>query len=238
MTRFDLHVHTGLSACAENSLSPLRLVARARTAGIRLLAVTDHNACANVRAALRAGRQHGVQVIPGVEVTTREEVHATALFDSLDALLDWQAVIDRLLPKAPNRPDFFGYQVIYDETDEIVAVDERLRQVGIAMGIDEVAAEVHRRGGRLVPAHVFRARNSLTSQLGFIDPSAAYDAVEVSKAEWRRARHVLGDRIEGFPVITGSDAHFLEDVGRTWLEVPADVPTAAELFRILGDAHR
>jgi len=230
MTRFDLHIHSALSACAENTLSPRRIVDRACQAGITLLALTDHNASANVPPALEAGRRHGVGVIPGIEVTTREEAHVLVLFDDLDTLTDWQAVVDAALPAVPNRVEFFGPQIVYDAADEIVGVDERLRQVGIEMGIDAITEAVHERGGVVIPAHVFRRRHSLTSQLGFIDPTAAYDAVEVTPREWRQQAHQLGRLVSGFPVVAGSDSHFLEDVGHWWLEVVEDVTTARGLM--------
>lgn len=233
MTRFDLHIHSALSACAENGLSPGRLVDRASQAGITLLALTDHNASANVSPTVEAGRRHGVGVIPGIEVTTREEAHVLALFDDLDTLADWQAVVDAALPAASNRPEFFGHQIVYDAADEIVGVDERLRQVGIGLGIDAITEAVHARGGVVIPAHVFRRRNSLTSQLGFIDSTAAYDAIEVTAAEWRREQRCLGQRLAGFPVVAGSDTHFLEDVGRWWLEVGAEVSTASGLMEVV-----
>ena len=230
MTRFDLHVHSALSACAENSLSPARIVGRASQAGLQLLALTDHNASANVSPTLEAGRQCGVGVIPGVEVTTREEVHVLVFFNDLATLADWQGVLDAALPVAPNRPEFFGYQVVYDAADEVIGVDERLRQVGIRLGLDAVTDAVHERGGVVVPAHVFRRRHSLSSQLGFIDPAAAYDAVEVTWKEWSRDGYRLGQRLCGYPVLAGSDTHFLEDVGRAWHEIAAPATTALEVL--------
>lgn len=219
MTRFDFHLHTALSACAENALSPARIVARAVASGLTMVAITDHNASGNVRTAVALGRDRGLAVIPGIEVMTREEVHVLVLYDSLEALEDWQAAVDEALPDAKNNEDYFGYQLLYDERDEIIGVDERLRQVGMSLGIDRVAAEVHRRGGLVVPAHVFRARHSLTSQLGFIDAAGGYDALEIRSRDWRRQGYRLGQCVDGYPVITGSDAHFLEDVGRVALEL-------------------
>jgi predicted metal-dependent phosphoesterase TrpH len=230
MTRFDLHIHSALSACVENSLSPGRIVERAARAGISVLALTDHNASANVAPTMAAGQRCGVGVIPGLEVMTREEVHVLVFFDDLAALADWQTRVDAALPAAPNRPEVFGEQILYDAADGIVGVDERLRQVGIGMGIDALADEVHARGGVVIPAHVFRCRHSLSSQLGFIDPGAVYDALEVTTAEWRRDGYRLGQRLCGFPVLSGSDTHFLEDVGRSWLEVGASAPTAGALI--------
>jgi len=233
MTRFDLHIHSALSACAEKALSPARIVDRASEAGISLLALTDHNASANVLPAVEAGRRRGVGVIPGVEVMTREEVHVLTLFGDVETLADWQGVLDAALPEAPNRPEFFGYQVLYDAADEIVGVDDRLRQVGIGLGVDAITEQVHDRGGLVIPAHVFRRRHSLTSQLGFVPTDAAFDAIEITAGEWAQKGCRLGQRLHGYPLVSGSDAHFLEDVGRTWLEVSEQARSAGEVMQAI-----
>ena len=64
-----------------------------------------------------------------------------------------------------------------------------------------------------------------------MDPSAPFDAVELSRPEWVKAGCRLGQRVEGFPAIAGSDAHFLEDVGRLRLELLAPVSSIHELIR-------
>ena len=236
MTRFDLHVHTALSACAENTMSPCRIIARAHGAGLGMVGITDHNASANVRPTLEQGRRYGICVVPGVEMTSREEAHVLVLFDRIETLDEWQQVIDDNLPAAANVPDIFGDQVVYSCDDEIVALDERLRQVGVNMGLSRVVEAVHERGGVVIPSHVFRNRHSLTSQLGLIDADAGYDALETRWRDWQQQDRHVGDCAYGYPVITGSDAHFLEDVGRVVLEVCDDVTTVSRLLASLRKA--
>ena len=48
----DLHIHTALSPCAEREMDPPRVFARARAAGLRIIAITDHNSTANLPAFL------------------------------------------------------------------------------------------------------------------------------------------------------------------------------------------
>jgi hypothetical protein len=225
MARFDWHIHTGLSACAEKVMTPRQILARARDAGLDMIAITDHNASGNLAPALRLAPAFGVHVVPGVEVMSREEVHVLALFREAAAAAAFQLEVDRLLPAAPNAPELFGEQLLYDEEDEIIGEDERLRQVGTALGLDPLVALIQRCDGVAIPAHVNRARFSLRSQLGFIDPAAAFAAVELQRSHWVREGHRPGDRVAGFPALTGSDAHFLEDVGRTCMDLPGVAPT-------------
>lgn len=234
MTCFDLHIHTALSACGENIMSPGKIIERARQTGLTTIALTDHNASGQVALACRLAGRQGLTVIPAIEVTSREEAHLLAYFPGLEELEEFQLLIDQNLPAMDNDPEIFGWQLIYDEHDKIIDVDEPLRQVGTDLTLDALTAAIHRLHGFSVPAHVFRHRYSLTSQLGFIDPESEFDAVEIRSKEWHRRRLRLGDWIEGFPAITGSDSHFLEDIGRCFLQSEKPASCLSELIRIIG----
>ena len=64
----DLHCH---STASDGILSPAELVSRAKTHGVTLLALTDHDTVAGVAEARAAGRQLGVAIIPGIEFSAR-----------------------------------------------------------------------------------------------------------------------------------------------------------------------
>ena len=81
--RADLHVHSVLSPCGDLEQSPRRIVQTARRRGLAIVGITDHNASENALPAIRLGEAAGVVVIPGMEVTTAEEVHVLALFGTL-----------------------------------------------------------------------------------------------------------------------------------------------------------
>ena len=98
MFALDTHVHSCLSPCAELDMHPAGLVAAAVAAGLDAVAVCDHNSAENVGAALRAAHAAGLTVIPGMEITSAEEVHILGLMPSLEAALDLQASVYRALP--------------------------------------------------------------------------------------------------------------------------------------------
>lgn len=74
------------------------------------VAITDHNVSGNVEAAIRAAASTDVTVLPGMEIETAEEAHLVVLFDTLDAMHAWQAIVDQALPPRQNDAQRFGAQ--------------------------------------------------------------------------------------------------------------------------------
>jgi 3',5'-nucleoside bisphosphate phosphatase len=62
--RFDLHTH---SVCSDGHDEPEALVAMAAEAGLAGLALTDHDTGEGIAAAVAAGEQRGIEVVPGTE---------------------------------------------------------------------------------------------------------------------------------------------------------------------------
>ena len=84
---YDLHIHSCLSPCGSEDMTPYNIAAMAALKGLDVIAVTDHNSCKNCPAVLAAAKEYGVLALPGMELTTSEEVHAVCLFETLDAAM-------------------------------------------------------------------------------------------------------------------------------------------------------
>jgi predicted metal-dependent phosphoesterase TrpH len=80
----DFHVHTALSPCGDDEMSPPAIVDAALAAGLDMIAVCDHNAAGNTRAVGEAAGAR-LAVISGIEITTVEEVHVIGLFPTAAA---------------------------------------------------------------------------------------------------------------------------------------------------------
>ena len=81
----DLHTHTTAS---DGRCTPAELVARARAAGVTVLAVTDHDTVGGCELTAAACRDAGIEFVPGIEITaTREEVdvHVLGYFIDVDS---------------------------------------------------------------------------------------------------------------------------------------------------------
>ena len=185
---------------------PTAIVTQAKAAGLDMIAVCDHNSTENVAAVAKAGACEEFAVIPGIEITSREEVHVVGLFDRDDDLAGIQATVDQNL-SGQNDAAIFGPQMIVDEQDRIIGENHRLLIGATNLSLEQVVDAIHAYGGLAVAAHIDRQRFSVVGQLGFIPEGLALDAVEVSP---RGCTHQ--DR--GFPVVTSSDAHCLQDIGK------------------------
>ena len=67
----DLHIHTCLSPCAELEMSPRNIVREAKSCGLDIIGICDHNSGENVPYVKKSAKSQGLDVIGGMEVTTR-----------------------------------------------------------------------------------------------------------------------------------------------------------------------
>ena len=124
MSRIDLHLHTTHS---DGSLSPTDVLRLAHKAGVTALAITDHDIVTGIPEALAAGAELGIEIIPGVEISSRvgnSELHI------LGYCLQWQD------PEL-NRRLAFLRESRHSRNPQII---ERLRALGLDVTYEEVRA--------------------------------------------------------------------------------------------------
>ncbi len=224
--KFDLHVHTCLSPCGDYGMIPEAVVSAALRLGLDAVGICDHNSAANVPAFREAGKRAGLAVFGGMEITSEEEVHLLAFFDNDEDLSAVEKIIAENLPGV-NNPEFFGDQVIMDSRSNIIGISEKLLMGAVKMGIDHILELIHSRNGIAVASHVDRDVNSVISQLGRFPENAVFDAVELS-VFFKKDRII--DGLSRFPVISGSDAHYVSDIGRAYTVFRIKEPTVKELL--------
>ena len=164
-------------------MTPNNIAGLAAIKGLQIIALTDHNTARNAPALIRAGEQYGLIVLPGMELTTQEEVHVVCLFcDERDALAFDSYVYERLL-KVRNKKHIFGEQIIMNELDEPVGEEEYLLINATDIGFDDVYDAVTRFHGIMIPAHLDKSTTSLISNLGMIPPDSKFTCAEVRHLE-------------------------------------------------------
>jgi len=213
----DLHIHSCLSPCGSLDMSPRAIAGKAKNLGLDLICLTDHNSALNSEAMAKACSVAGIHCLFGIEVTTREEVHALCYFNDLATLMDLNKYIEEKLPDQKNIIDIFGDQAIVDENDNVIGQYEKILGNAADIGLEDLRDMVLGMGGLFVPAHVDRPRNSLISQLGLLLPGENYSAVEIHKSVYLRGTE--SPNTYDYSVISNSDAHYLEDIGCVYNEI-------------------
>ena len=225
----DLHVHTALSPCAADEMTPPRIVAEALREGLDMIAVCDHNSARNV-AAVQAAAGARLAVLAGMEITSAEECHVLGLFPDAAAA---EAAADEAGATLPPVDDgyvaFFGAQTVLDAGGAPAGAETRALAMATALDVDQVVALVHGHGGLAVAAHIDRKAFGVIGQLGVFPAETGFDAVELS-------RHVApGSARErelsafGLAVLRSSDSHFPEDLGAARTKLALESASFAEL---------
>lgn len=225
----DLHIHTCLSPCADLTMSPKRVVEKALEKNLNIIGICDHNSAENVGAAKSVGLKKKITVLAGMEISSVEEVHIIALFDKLNLVLKLQEIIYESLPQEENKEEYFGQQIIANEFDEVEGYNKKLLISATNLTAKELVREIHRLRGLAIAAHIDRESYSIIGQLGFIPDDLELDALELSPNIRRSEAIVRFPEIKKFPLITSSDAHFLQDIGKVTISFLVNGPTIYEI---------
>ena len=138
VTVIDLHTHSNFS---DGSDSPSQLAAHASRLGLRAIALTDHDTTLSHEEMAAACREHGIELVPGVEISVLDDVltrrghdgeahsrgvHVLAYYLPLDSAHPVQRLLARLRD---------------DRRDRNVRLVSRLRELGFTrLTLDDVAA--------------------------------------------------------------------------------------------------
>ncbi|MDR0596377.1 MAG: PHP domain-containing protein [Clostridiales Family XIII bacterium] len=232
---YDLHIHSALSPCASDEMTPNNIARMCMLGGVRIAALTDHNSTANCPAFFSACEGAEVLPVAGCEVTTSEEIHVLCLFSGLDAAMGFGEYLYPHIPDIENNPDVFGRQPLMDENDEEVGTERKLLVAATDISVDDIYGIALSHGGAAVPAHIDRPAFSLLCNFGFIPDGYPFGSYEINP--WNDAR--AAELAESNPVLAGktlisnSDAHDLSGLVREPMSLPLPELSAAALVEAL-----
>lgn len=208
----DLHIHSALSPCSDDDMTPNNILRMAALKKLDIIAITDHNSAENLESFIRCGYRENILVVPGMEVETAEEVHLLCYFPSAGAAVEIQRHIYENLPDMRNREDIFGRQLLLDDEDNITGRVERMLLTAANIGIEDITAMVRDAGGAVVPAHVDRESYSILSNLGIIPGELGFNYLELSRQCSPRQFAQDHPVYTGMRFLQSSDAHHLWDI--------------------------
>lgn len=229
---YDLHIHSSLSPCADDDMSAANICGMAHLKGLDLISVTDHNAADSLPFIKEAADYYKLLFLPGIEVTTKEEVHLLGYFLKVEDTVEAGHFFKSRLPKMKNRPTFFGNQLVLNTDDELIATEDALLIGATDISVSECAKEIERRGGICIPAHINRGSNGLLTNLGFIPEDTGFTTLEVARELPIDNRTTLGKGI-----LHSSDAHHLGNISERENVIVLKEKTLEEVFMRLKSGH-
>ena len=237
---YDMHLHSCLSPCGDNDMTPNNIAGMAALAGLNIVALTDHNTTENCPAFFEAAARNGIIPVAGMELTTAEDIHVVCLFEELENAMRFNEFIKEHRMKIPNRTDIFGDQLILDGQDEVIGSDAFFLPAATDITVEEAPGVVKRFSGICYPAHIDREANGIIATLGAFPDAEGFRCFELhdasSEEEYKQKYPVLEKRLR----VVSSDAHYLEQIRDkdAFFELNDEPYSSAnvrhELFDLLG----
>lgn len=207
---YDLHIHSALSPCALEEMSPNNIVNMALISDLDVIAVTDHNSAKNMKSILEVAKNTTLVVIPGIEVESREEIHVVCLFPNLEMIFAMQEFVYANLTMLKNKPKVLGNQLLFDDEDEIIGIEDQLLSFATKISFEKIILKTHELGGIAIPAHIDRPSYSVISNLGMIPDNELLTCLEISRYGDYEAYVKKYDR---YCIMQNSDSHELGFIG-------------------------
>lgn len=228
----DLHIHSVLSPCGSLEMSPKRILEKAQSIGLNLISITDHNSIENSLVTEKLAKKYGINYLFGMEVQTKEEVHILIYFDRFEDLYEIYKIVYENLPDIKNNPEIFGDQVVVDENENIIKFEDKMLLNSTNLSIKELNDIVKKRGGLFIPAHIDSETFSLISQLGFIPSDLEIDFLELTYITEKSNFLMNNLNYSEYKFVSFSDAHYLNDIGRSITIFEIDSPSTSSLKNI------
>lgn len=229
---YDLHIHSCLSPCASEEMTPNNIVNMSMIKGLDVIAVTDHNSTLNCESIAKLCEETNLLFIPGTEIQTIEDVHVVCLFPDLGSTRQFQTFIEANRMPIKNKPEKFGDQWIVNERDEIIGDEVFALISSLNVSIEEVVSEVKRLNGAAFPAHVNKKANSIFSNLGFIPEGLAVASLEIFSGP--DSKTYIEKYKNKYLLLKNSDAHYIGDISERENYIEADSRNVEAILRIIG----
>lgn len=214
-------------------MTPANIAGMATVLGLDVIALTDHNSCRNCGPLLKMAENYGVLALPGMELTTDEDVHVLCLFPDLYAAMDFDKYVYDRMFKIANKERVFGAQLLYNDKDEIIGHEPNLLISNASISFEDVFDLTEERGGIMIPAHIEKSANSLIANLGFVPPDSQFLCAELKNLSHLPELKKTNPYLEQCKIITNSDAHYLEHMNEPTNFLRVHDRTIQEVIRAL-----
>lgn len=232
---YDLHLHSCLSPCGDDDMTPYNLVNMAKIFGYDIIALTDHNTCRNCESAVKVGENAGITVVPGMELCTSEEIHAVCLFPNVKNAMAFSDYVKSTMPPIKNKEKIFGNQLVMDDTDNILDREEILLTTASGISIDYLPDIIEQYGGVCYPAHIDRSSYSIISALGNFSEELKVGCFELTPGADEAYYYEKYPSTRNKLLIRSSDAHYLTNMREPEFTIELEENSAKALVEKLKE---
>lgn len=231
---YDLHIHSCLSPCAADDMTPGNIIGMAKVKDLDVVALTDHNSCQNLAPFMNIAKRFDIIAIPGIELCTIEDVHVLGLFPTLEDAMEFDEYIYNKLFDFRNERTIIGNQYICDDNDEIVAIEEKLLLNSAIITMDGAYDKIKEHNGIMIPAHIDKPSNSLLSNLGFVPKNSKFSCIEIKFKERQDETIRKNPYLEKCNIIYNSDAHNLSDISEAENYIEVEGITIPDILKAIN----
>ncbi|BBF44721.1 predicted metal-dependent phosphoesterase [Lachnospiraceae bacterium KM106-2] len=215
-------------------MTPNNIVGMCHVKDLDVIAITDHNSCKNCGAVMEAAKKYDLKVIPGMELTTKEEVHVLCLFEKLVHAMAFDEYVYSKLNKVHNKPLLFGQQQIRNAADRIVKEEKYLLINSTDISFSELPQLMKEYHGLMIPAHIDKKSYSLISNLGFIPEDSVFSCTEIAnRANWNALKKKY-PYLKECHMVSDSDAHYLYDIHERKYFLEVEEESIHGVLEVLG----
>lgn len=229
---YDLHIHSCLSPCADDDMTPNNIAGMGTLCGLQIMALTDHNTTKNCPAFFEAAARQGIVPIAGMELTTAEDIHLCCLFEKIEQAMAFDAVVSGQRMLVENRPDIFGDQMVMNGLDEVIDTEPYFLPAATMLSLEQAAALCVAHGGVCYPAHIDREANGILAVLGAFPEDPPFGLAELNDPAKQETLCAQFPSLRSLFFVSGSDAHYLWDIRERNSSMELDdEPYSSELVR-------
>ena len=227
---YDLHIHSCLSPCADDDMTPNNIAGMGAICGLQIMALTDHNTAKNCPAFFEAAKRQGIIPVAGMELTTAEDIHLVCLFETLEGAMRFDEAVAACRLRVENKVEIFGRQMIMNGDDEVIGVDDWFLPMATTLAIEDAAKLCVAHGGVCWPAHIDRPANGILATLGVFPDEPPFGIAELNDPDTRETLCAQHSNLNDLMFVSGSDAHYLWDIREKCCSLEIDdEPYSSEL---------
>jgi PHP family Zn ribbon phosphoesterase len=207
---YDLHIHSVLSPCANELMTPNNILNMAMLNDLDLISVTDHNSVKQYEALIEIAESYDFVLIPGLEVQV-EGAHILCYFRDITAAKSFERFIEDKIIKLNFDAQKFKEQEIANIYDETICCLSYMLLSDLDLTVQDFLDYVSNLDCVVILAHIDRAGSSA---LPFINEGNLnlIDAVEITKhtdvETFKKDNPIIKDKV----VFRNSDCHSIVDL--------------------------